>query len=727
MAEAIVSLAVEGITDLLIHKTKFLCDVSGEVERLRDELKRMQCFLKDAELRQEQDERVRNWVAEIRDTAYDVEDVVEMYVFKVALLAHGKGFHGFCNRFTSIFIKPFHLRKIGKQIKAIHSKIGDISSSLQTYGIRFDGDRRGGYSFESGMQRNMRRSFPHVEEEDVINLEDCTKDVLSQLMAEQTRFRIVSIVGMGGIGKTTLAKQQYSVRDVLSSLLAKVESSSFDKMSEEQLVERLFNVLKRRRYLVVLDDIWRKETWDNLRSAFPNGKPGSKILLTTRNKEVASYADPWSSQIEPPFLTMEEGWDLLCKKAFPRDIVGEHTCQPEFQNLGRKMVKKCGGLPLAIVLLGGLLATKKSLNDWKVVLKNINLHFNKYRQQDQHYGGVHGILALSYNDLPFHLKPCFLYLGHFPEDSEISKKELIWLWMAEGFITSQRGEREEMMEDLAEEYLEELINRCLVQVGKMDHTGNGVKTCRIHDLLRDLCVSKAEQENFLDFIHLPMNENSNSLSLAKTTPNARRIAVHPGECHDRLKLYFARDDERYGCSGCNIVIDAPGLMTFKYRGYAPKVCSSYDLASIEDVYFDIYTTYISGYNDDEKIFDTDFDIYHVLRLINTLREFRRAKTLTLSLETVEALAMFPSVLDENRLPLSDLKYLKIKLKEQYRWPRHSKVEIPSCVLNFFLNSFTTLKLFVSRYGQESSSKLRMQDSESWDLHLQILLEIVKPH
>ncbi|XVF83743.1 hypothetical protein PTKIN_Ptkin16aG0516800 [Pterospermum kingtungense] len=105
--------------------------------------------------------------------------------------------------------------------------------------------------------------------------------------------------------------------------------------------------------------------------------------------------------------------------------------------LGRQMVKKCGGLPLAIVALGGLLATKSSLAQWEMVQRNIHGYLNKVQKQDHHYGAVKGILALSYNELPYHLKPCFLYIGHYPEDWEISKKELIRLWVAEGHVMRQ--------------------------------------------------------------------------------------------------------------------------------------------------------------------------------------------------------------------------------------------------------------------------------------------------
>ncbi|KAA8539674.1 hypothetical protein F0562_026366 [Nyssa sinensis] len=521
----------------------------------------MQCFLKDADQRQEQDERVRNWVAEIRNVAYDAEDVIESFIFKVG--RRGGGLWGSLRRSTFIVGKAYSVYRIGSEIKSIRINLGDISNSLQTYSIKFASNGEGTSSM-SEMQRRFRRSYPHVEEDDVISLEASTRAMMAELMKKEERLRVVSIVGMGGFGKTTLAKkiynhdnvkrhfechawtfisQQYATRDVLLGILTKVFSPSpnkrqvLEKLKEEELVEKLYNFLRGKRYLMVLDDIWSNEAWDSLKVSFPNGKMGSKILLTTRNKEVALHADPWSSPIEPPFLNDEESWDLFCRKAFPRDIVGDQGCPPELVNLGKKMMKKCGGLPLALVVLGGLLATKNSLNEWQAVQRNINAHLNKF--ESQHYGGVYGILSLSHHELPYYLKPCFLYLGHFPEDWEIKKKKLIRLWIAEGFISPLwQGEREETVEDVAEQCLEELINRCMVQLVRRDSTGRGVKTCRIHDLMWDPCVSMAREESFLGIIrhqgHAMADDDSSSLRLATT--KSRRLAIHASSRSDLKRV-----------------------------------------------------------------------------------------------------------------------------------------------------------------------------------------------
>ncbi|WRX11925.1 NB-ARC - like 10 [Theobroma cacao] len=437
MEQAIVSLAIERISDLLIHEAVFLLGVREEVEDLKAELERMKSSLKDADnKKQDQNELTRTLVRQIRDLAYEAEDTT---------LA----------------------KKVYKHI-------------------------------------DVKRRF------------DCCA--------------------------WAFISQQCMLRQVLQGLLIKLLSPSkeerelIDKLEENELMEKVYDFLKEKRYLVVFDDIWRKEHWNSLKHAFPRGKEGSKILFTTRNKEVALHADPCNSPIELQCLTDDESWKLFRMKAFPGKKTELHACAKELEMLGRDMVEKRGGLPLAIATLGGLLATKRSRAQWETVHQNINAHLNEFQQQDHHYGGVNWILVLSYNELPFHLKPCFLYLSNYPEDWEISKKELIRLWIAEGFISPSWESGGMLMEDVAEQFLEELINRCLVQVGKRDHTGIGVKTCHVHDLLRDLCVQKAREENFLEIIRPSLIENDgNTLHVTLTPSMARRIAIHPSKRYVSLK------------------------------------------------------------------------------------------------------------------------------------------------------------------------------------------------
>lgn len=301
------------------------------------------------------------------------------------------------------------------------------------------------------------------------------------------------------------------------------------------MVEMLHKFLSDKRYLVVLDDIWTKEVWDGLKAAFPSGEMGKKVLLTTRFKDVAVYADPRSIPHEPRMLRDDESLELFLKKALP----GVDDIPSNLQTLGRKMVAKCAGLPLAVVVLGGLLSTKSD-TEWERVVGNISWHLLSAEVR------VSYILALSYNDLPPHLKSYFHHLALFPEDSSIEKKYLIRLWVTEGFLPRQGQEIEE---EVAENCLNELLNRCMIQVAARTSLGN-VKTILIHDVLRDFSLTKGREEHFLEIF---TDQGNESTSASQQSTKFRRIAIHAVQypyaflnpiTHLRSLHFFSEDHEK---------------------------------------------------------------------------------------------------------------------------------------------------------------------------------------
>ncbi|KAL5569446.1 hypothetical protein UlMin_026021 [Ulmus minor] len=538
LGQAVISQVVEKLADLLANEAKSLSSVRDDVEFLKRELKFMNGFLKDADRRQKQEGLVRDWIAEVRDVACEIEDAIEIYVSEV----------------DSAFIKVFCRRKLRAHINSIKNELQSLRERSQTYQIQLNNAEEGTSSL-----RNLRKSYPE-EEEDVVSMKDVAMTLKVQLLKEEDELRIVSIVGMGGLGKTTLAKkvyndigvkrhfdmsawvcisQQYVVKEVLIEILLQVgferknlgggkskkefltektnERELLKRFEEQDLIGLIQDELKEKKYLLVLDDIWNIEAWHKVKKVFPKGRGGSKLLFTTRNTELATSVDPFFSPIEPPLLTEEESWELLQRKAFSRQVFCNNGSRSEFEKLGKEMVRKC------------LLSTKTALEEWKKVHKDVNFQLNKLKSPQQY--AVDEILDLSYQELPFFLKPCFLYLSCFPEDSEISKKRLIRLWIAEGFVPRPiRGEIEEtLMEEVAEHYLGELINRSMVQVARRDLTGDGVKTCRLHDLMRDFCISMARNENFIEIMapHKTSIGTAGSSSVQySSTTHSRRIAVH---------------------------------------------------------------------------------------------------------------------------------------------------------------------------------------------------------
>ncbi|KAL0284407.1 UNVERIFIED_CONTAM: putative late blight resistance proteinR1B-14 [Sesamum angustifolium] len=266
----------------------------------------------------------------------------------------------------------------------------------------------------------------------VVGFESDLEEMRTRLTGASSKREIVSIVGMGGIGKTTLARQafddsyvvyhfdtrawvtvsqEYSLRQVLIGLLdsANILTEKMYDKREEELADCLYKSLIGRRYLIVMDDIWDTEIWDAVRRFFPDDCNGSRVLLTTRLTDVALYADSFSPLHKMQFLKEGASWNLLCKKVF-----GGKECPSELEDIGKVIARNCGGLPLAIVVIGGLLSKESRKEEyWRTLADNLSSIVTEDDEQCLE------ILGLSYNRLPHHLRACFLYMAVFPEDYEI--------------------------------------------------------------------------------------------------------------------------------------------------------------------------------------------------------------------------------------------------------------------------------------------------------------------
>ncbi|EYU21177.1 hypothetical protein MIMGU_mgv1a018978mg [Erythranthe guttata] len=333
----------------------------------------------------------------------------------------------------------------------------------------------------------------------MVGFDEQLLQLLDKLTGQQSNRQIIPIVGMGGIGKTTLAQnayehslivhhfdirtwvtvsQKYNVKQLLLQLLSENNS----QMDEQLLGQKLHKMLWGRRYLIVTDDIWSIEAWEEVCRFFPDNNNGSRIVVTTRISNVATHFD--SLLFELSFLDEDQSWDLFCKKTF-----GEVGCPLELEDIGKEIVQKCKGLPLSISVIGGLLGrSHKTQEYWKIISKDLISNLNLEKDEN-----CSSILSLSYTYLPPHLKPCFLYVGIFPEDHEILVSQLIKLWVAEGFIKPNKAQS---LEDIARGYLNDLVDRNLILKHKLGSNGR-IKFCKIHDLLRDLSLKAAQKDEFM--------------------------------------------------------------------------------------------------------------------------------------------------------------------------------------------------------------------------------------
>ncbi|GAA0175807.1 antimicrobial response protein [Lithospermum erythrorhizon] len=343
-----------------------------------------------------------------------------------------------------------------------------------------------------------------------VELEESLKQLLIDLTESSKKLKRMGIVGMAGIGKTTIAKILYEHpvviqhfdrqawiqislshcrRDLLVELLQCINKHRHDNIcgkTESDLEEDLWRSLKHQRYLMVVDDLWSVADWNGIRRIFPDDNSGSRILFTSRQSNVIECLK--CEKIHNMNLLDEQtSWDLMQKKVFGQDI-----SPPDLEDIGKQIAKKCQGLPLVIVVIAGVLMTiTKTFESWKAVAESIT---STVMSSANH---CKELFALSYNHLPCHLKSCFLYMGAFQGGGlEIECQSLARLWIAEGFIIPNDLKS---LEQTAEEYLKDLIDRSLVLTARK-RSNSKVKTCRLHDLLLEFCINQARMENFLEVI-----------------------------------------------------------------------------------------------------------------------------------------------------------------------------------------------------------------------------------
>ncbi|PHU08066.1 hypothetical protein BC332_24555 [Capsicum chinense] len=277
---------------------------------------------------------------------------------------------------------------------------------------------------------------------------------------------------------------------------------------EAELTNMLQRSLKGKRYLIVLDDMWKSEAWDAVRLCFPSENKGSGILMTTRNTEVARYAGIENLSLQMAFMYQDDSWNLFKSAAFANEALPS-----EYENIGKQIADEYHGLPLTIVVVAGLLKSQRTIEDWKSVAEDVKSFVAN--NPDERCSCV---LGLSYNHLTNGLKTCLLYFGTFLEDTEIPVKHLMRLWMAEGFLNLESD-----LEGEAEKCLQELVDRCLVLVCKKSLDGTKIRSYA--NQVSSECQSLMQMHPFKRLIGDEIDSSPYGLYRALPTPQLEILSL----------------------------------------------------------------------------------------------------------------------------------------------------------------------------------------------------------
>ncbi|KAK7387141.1 hypothetical protein VNO78_27675 [Psophocarpus tetragonolobus] len=547
MAETAMSLAGQHVLPKFLEAVNMLRNLPKEVADITDELESFQDFINAAEEAAEAEEyknrrdRMKKRLMRLREAAFCMEDVIDEYV----ILCEEKQQHDdpgcpalLCEAVD--FIKNHILRlQIAYKIQDAKSLVRDEKDGFQSH-FPLEQRPENSRGNQNVTWHKLRMDPLFIQEDEVVGFEGPMVILKNWLTEGQQQRTVISVVGMAGLGKTTLAKQvfdkvhnefechalitvsqSYTVEGLLRDMMNKLckekmenppyDVSSMDRMS---LIEEVRNRLHNKRYVVLFDDVWTETFWDDIELALIDDKNGSRVLITTRLEKVSEFCKK-SSLVEVHMLqplSKEKSLELLCKKAFGYGFDG--CCPKEYEDVGLKIVIKCGCFPLAIVAIGGLLNRKcKTVLEWQQFSQNPSFEL----ERNSELNSVTKILSLSYDDLSYNLRSCLLYFGMYPEDYEVKSGRLIRQWIAEGFVKHEPGKT---LEEAAEQYLKELITRSLVQVSSVTTDGK-VRGCRVHDSIHEMIIGKMKDTCFYEYIdeHNPMvsSEIVRRLTIAKAS------------------------------------------------------------------------------------------------------------------------------------------------------------------------------------------------------------------
>ncbi|KAL2901499.1 Disease resistance protein RGA2 [Bienertia sinuspersici] len=477
-------------------------------EKLNNTINSLKDVLLDAEQKQAHSHAVYGWLERLTAAVYAADDLFDELATLVSRKQH-LGSNKMSTEVRAFFSSSNQIAlavKFAHNIKKIRQELDDIVKD----GTQFSFVLR---PHEEGRVINTSRkrdeTYSFVDADEVIGRDGDKKAILDLLLPSSCAdhvhghevLPVIPIVGMGGMGKTTLAQLIYNdpqvqdcfelslwvcvsdafdIKPIIEKILMSTTKSETPKLDMDSLQGLLRKEIGDKKFLLVLDDVWNenREDWLKLKALLKIGRLGSKILVTTRSRKVGKVMGTVPFY-ELQGLSKEKSWDLFEKVAFEP---GQAQQKPHLVKIGEEILKKCGNVPLAIRALGSLLYSEddsKWLSFKDTSLANIS----------ENHSDIMNILKLSYHHLWSPLKKCFAYCALFPKDHWFDKEMLIDLWMAEGFIIPNPKEHQSL-EKVAEQYFLTLLQRGFFQDINMNEWGD-IKSCKMHDFMHDLAQEVA--------------------------------------------------------------------------------------------------------------------------------------------------------------------------------------------------------------------------------------------
>ncbi|XP_061944562.1 disease resistance RPP13-like protein 4 [Populus nigra] len=529
LVDAMIQTLTEELFTALMNQAQYALDFKSQFERMKTQLELMKAFLNDTEILKTKKEVLKLTMIQIRELIYEADDLLTDCRIRDEYQKDGR-----CSNFSASML--LFLYRTGKKLKDINLRIEKLENSLRVYLTPQL------FSIQENVHQVTGFSCQDYDPANKVGLEHDARKIKEWIISKAKVLHRIGMIGMGGLGKSTIAQklfndedvrsffknmiwlsvsQDFSEEQIMKSMLKQLYEEKTNRSDKAQIMHKIHLLLEHMTCLIVMDDVWsiRIDWWNQLCSGLekPTGK-NSCIMITTRNEEVATNMGVEKSRIHrPSFLDDDESWSLFCKYAF---YASKEICDDQqLENVGRDIVQKCGGLPLAIKTIAALLSQKRhSLVEWKHIYRG----FHELTTRGQ-VSSVFACLQLSYNALPVHLKQLFLCFSIYPEDFEIPAEQLVLWWIGEGFI---RGKDSKTAIELGYVYLTELVQRCLVEVVDQRGYDGKIYGCRMHDLVRDMTIVIAKDESFCSFEEGRQKLTSESRRLGFTSEMSTKSLKH---------------------------------------------------------------------------------------------------------------------------------------------------------------------------------------------------------